>query len=862
MSRVDPLLGKKLSHYEILAKIGEGGMGVVYRARDTRLGREVAVKVISSSFSGDHDRVKRFEQEARAAGALNHPNIVSIFDVGTHDGSPFVVMELAQGETLRAKLGRGGLPVRKAVDYAVQAAEGLAAAHAKGIVHRDLKPENLFVTESGRVKVLDFGLAKLMRPEMLGAMGDKSATVTVDRTEAGVVMGTVGYMSPEQVLGLPADHRSDLFALGAILYEMLSGERAFRRASTVETLNAILTAEAPPLSAPGREMPPGVERVVSRCLEKEAGHRFETARDVALALEVASAGSGTFAPAEAPSSAQRRLRRAIAAALILLVVAGHLGAFYWGERHVKSVVPSFEQVTFRRGTVGAARFSPDGQSVVYAASWEGKPSEVFSQRLATPEARSLGLTGAALGGAAGGEAAVVLGDGTLARVPLEGGTPREIAADIAAADWSRDGTKLVVVRDVEDRQQLECPVGKVLYKTTGLERIQNPRLSPKGDLIAFFRLENMGFLPGDVLVVDLSGRKRTLTRADIFREGLAWSPDAREIWFTAVRKVPEPIAGLYAVTVSGKVRLVSRMPGTLRLEDIASDGRVLVAHGKSALEMRGRMAGDVAERDLSWFHGTNLPTLAPDGTRLVFQEAWSSLAYGAYFRRMDGSPPVRLGEFTPWDVSPDWKWALCGLGQLPWISLVPIGPGEIKTLPRGTLSTGWAYWHPDGKRIVILGSEEDRPQRWFVQEIPGGQPRPFTPEGVSNVAFSAITPDGRYCAARPPGPMAPYLYYPIEGGEPRPILGMDVDDEPLVFGDDGRSLFVTTGDYTRFPLRVVRLDTQTGRRQPWLQLTPPDLAGVSLARDYVNPRITPNGRHYAYSYSRYQSNLYVVRGLR
>src|SRR6266704_3337067 len=286
--------GTKLGPYEIIAPLGAGGMGEVYRARDTRLGRDVAVKVLPSSFSADADRLRRFEQEACAAGALNHPNILIVHDIGTHDGSPYVVSELLEGETLRQRISGATLPQRKVIDYALQIAHGLAAAHEKGIVHRDLKPDNLFITKDGRVKILDFGLAKLTGT----ADGDLSQTSIPTRrvdTEPGKVMGTVGYMSPEQVRGRAADARSDIFSFGAILYEMLSGKRAFHGESAVETMSAILREDPPDLSVTNQSISPGLERIVRHCLEKNPEQRFHSAHDLAFDLEALSGTSATSA---------------------------------------------------------------------------------------------------------------------------------------------------------------------------------------------------------------------------------------------------------------------------------------------------------------------------------------------------------------------------------------------------------------------------------------------------------------------------------------------------------------------------------------------------------------------------------------
>jgi serine/threonine protein kinase/tetratricopeptide (TPR) repeat protein len=345
---MSPLAGTQLAHFEILGLIGSGGMGEVYRARDPRLGRDVAIKVLPPEFAADPDRLRRFEQEARSVAALDHPNILAIHDVGTHDGAPYIVTELLEGKSLRERLGGGALPARKAVEIGVQIAQGLAAAHEKGIVHRDLKPGNVFITKDGLVKILDFGLAKL-KPVPISEDHVKATTVT-DATEAGMLLGTVGYMSPEQVRGQTVDQRSDIFSLGCVLYEMLAGRPAFRGETRADTMSAILHEDPPPLTAPGTQFAPALREIVNRCLEKRPEERFSSAHDVALALRVTSGGAETPAPSPAPS--RRSIRDwsiALGAAVVVLIAVAFLGVHFLhrgSPTAPQAVVPSIAVLPF------------------------------------------------------------------------------------------------------------------------------------------------------------------------------------------------------------------------------------------------------------------------------------------------------------------------------------------------------------------------------------------------------------------------------------------------------------------------------------------------------------------------------------
>ncbi len=856
-------VGRRLGHFDVLAPLGAGGMGEVYRARDTRLGRDVALKVLPEALARDLERRARLEREARALAALSHPGIAAIHGLEEHEGTPVLVMEMVEGETLEKRLERGRLPPRQALDVCRQVTDALAAAHEKGIIHRDLKPSNVSLTPEGQVKLLDFGLAKALAAAGADS-GEAGAPSSSGSTATGVVLGTAPYMSPEQVRGEALDRRTDVWSFGCLLYELLAGGRAFP-GHAPESIAAILERE-PDWQALPPDTPLEVQQLLRRCLQKDRTRRLHAIADARIELDEALADMTTgrervVAAVTAPSH-RRRWRVALAGLVLGLLAATHTGLFLWGRGIAELPPPSFTRVTFRRGSVDSARFSSDGQTVVYSARWANAPADVFSQRLGGTDARSFGLTGAWIVAIAGSDMAVLLENGTLARVPMEGGRPREVLASVTDGDWTRDGGRFAVIRRVALQQRLEYPIGTVLYETKGIESIESPRLSPGGDRVAFIDRPWPTDV-GDIMTVDGTGRKQVLSSGWENLSGLAWSPDGREVWFSAAR------AGfalaLHAVAASGKERLVARTAGSLVVQDIAPDGRVLLAHPQRRIEMRGRMAGDGAERDLSWLDGSNTPILSRDGRQLVFEE-WGEgggIRSATYLRRADGSPPVRLGEGGPYDVSPDWKWVACQVG---WyrhpeaaLKLIPTGAGEPRTLRRGTIHDYvWAFFDPAGKRLVIRGDEAGRPSRLFIQEVPDGEPRPFGPEGVAFMGKNPVSPDGRFVVARAAGAGPPWVLYPMEGDEPTPILGLDSDDWPLGWEEGGRGLFVLAAR-SRVPTAIVRLDLQTHRTRPWLELAPPDRAGVS---QLYNATITPDGRSYAYSYFRVLSDLYLVEGLR
>ncbi len=875
------MIGTRLGPYEITAALGAGGMGEVYRAQDPRLGREVAVKVLPASASADPERLRRFEQEARAAGALNHPNILTVYDIGMHQGAPYIVSELLEGQTLRERLRSdskplssspavsGGSPAkvstssvalsqRKAIQYAVQVAQGLAAAHEKGIVHRDLKPENLFITRDGHVKILDFGLAKLTQPTE-SEVNQTALPTTPPATEPGMVLGTVGYMSPEQVRGQPADHRSDIFAFGLVLYEMLAGRAAFRRETGAETMTAILKEDPPELTAPG--ISPAVERVVDYCLEKDPAARFQSARDLAFALQALSGASGSTSAVQAAAPQARRRRGlavALAAAAVILIAA----AYWAGRRQAAGPRPvTFEPLTFRRGSISAARFLSDGQTIVYSAAWDGHPSEIYTSRIGSPEWRSLGLHNAELLGVSSqGEMAVLVDchktgpwrtAGTLARMPVAGGAARQILENVEFADWSPDGQHLAVARQTSQGYVIEYPIGKVLYRTAGW--VSQIRFSPDGDRIAFLDHPLPQDDRGSVAVIDLQGKKTTLSQVYASTQGLAWSPSGEEIYFSAADLGNAWL--LRAVTLSGRERLIEQTPGSLSVQDVSKDGRVLADLRDLRRGIVGHFPGGAGQRDLSWLDWSDVRDISPDGKEILFDEQGfgAGKKYGVFLRKTDGSPAVRLGDGYGIQLSPDGRWALSlnFYSDPARLVLLPTGPGEPQTVPGGLHLIRWARLFPDGKQLLIFGIKNQQAPRFYVQSVSSAQVRPVGPAAPANDG-AAISPDNKALAlVNEQGVLG---IYPLDGGAPRAIPGVEPwKNFPLTWSADGREILVARGE---IPIQILRLNITTGHATPVQELMPSDSTGIL---DLGPVSVTPDGKHYAYSYIRDLGTLYLLK---
>ncbi len=851
------MTGQVVGHYRVLEKIGAGGMGEVFRARDERLGRDVALKLIRPASSDNPDHLRRFEQEARAAAALNHPNILAIYDVGFEGTVPYIVTELLEGKNLRQRLSEGPVPMREAADYALQIAQGLTAAHERLIVHRDLKPENLFLTKDGRVKILDFGVAKLQTPGEENRSIESLTTVT----KHGAVIGTVAYMSPEQLRGQSVDHRSDIFSFGAILYELMAGCRAFRGETEVDTITAVLREEPAATNLDEASIPAGYQDIVKHCLEKDPEDRFQSAKDLVFALQTLAGSSPLKGhhPGRLWNRGPAKFPWALVAVLATATIA--LGLILLLRAPVPP--PSYTRLTFESGTVYSARFAPDGQSIVYSAAWNGKAVQLFTTVGNSLLAQPLDLKAAnLLAVSPSNELAVVLGgthngqletvDGMLARAPLAGGSPKELEADVRWADWDRLG-KLAVVHNVDGHSRLEYPIGTVLYQSGGW--ISNIRFSPNADKIAFMDHPALWDNRGVVSVADLGGHVKTLTSEWDSEHGVAWRPDGKEIWFTAIEQGNN--LNLMAVNLAGKVRAVLDLPMAITLQDISADGRVLVALNSKRLAMAFSTLGDKKEDvDLSW-HDLNSPRdISSDGQYVVFEDASEAAGagYAVVIRKVDGSLPIRLGEGSAGGLSPDGKSAISISTRAAQLTLLPIGAGQPRQIDVSGLEhlqNGWARFLPNGQGIAVNGNETGHAPRCYVVEVSSGRAKAVTPEGIP---CGPLSPDNRYILGI--GPNRSMALYPLDGGTPRLLPNLGPTFNPAQWSQDGSLLYgYHLGE---FPSKIYKVEIATGKETMVQELRPGVPAGLVNVAPVV---ISRDGTRFAYSYNQTLSSLYLISGL-
>lgn len=850
--------GARLGPYVIVAPLGAGGMGEVYRARDGRLNRDVAVKVLPAAFVQSPDRLARFDQEARAAAALNHPNVMTVFDVSTDGDVPYVVSELLEGETLYAAVARGALPLRRATDLAVQIALGLAAAHQKGIVHRDLKPANIWVTTEGRAKILDFGLARVVdaRDELATATRHAAATPL---TRPGAVMGSAGYMSPEQVRGEAVDHRTDIFAFGAVCYEMLSGRRAFSGDSDVETMAAILKQDPPDL--PPGALPGHLERMVRRCLEKQPEQRFQSASDIAYALEATSgtpSGTQAIVP-DVPARSRWRAAAMLAAALAVAAAAGGLAVRWATAAGAQSV--TFEPKTFDRLPIMNARFMPDGQTVVYSAAPRGYAPELFVIRPTDDAPEPLGVADAhLLAVSSKGELALIVNArhldqrlyrGTLARMPL-GSSPRALLENIREADWGPDGESMAVVHDLgNDRDRLEYPIGTAVHEASGY--LSEPRVSPDGTRVAFFEHAWRYDDRGRVMVADRAGRVTALSEQFWSLEGLAWSSDGSTIVFSGNQAGGSLMQPMSVAAAGGRpVQPLMGAPGRLIVRDIARDGRWLAVREDLAFGVRAQVPGREGERDLSWLGSTGARSLSADGQWLLMVDVGvrGGPDYGVVLRKTDGSQAVRLGTGNAQKLSPDGKWAAAIIAQPAQLVVYPTGPGETVRFPGGPLERlTSAEWFPDSRRLMVCGSAPSQAPRCYGQEMTGAPPVPLTDEGVTGT----VAPDGKTLLLLLAD--GSRQTSSLDAATPRSVTGLRPGDRVLAWSRDSRAVFVQQG--YEAPARIERVDLTSGARSLVREVMPQGVGALALlvVTDWVD-----EGRWYAYNYTAVPSTLFIVSG--
>jgi eukaryotic-like serine/threonine-protein kinase len=806
-SRVALAPGIKVNDYEVLRLVGSGGMGEVYRARDVRLGRDVAIKVLPAFFSGDRERLRRFEQEARAAAALSHPNILAVFQLGTHEGAPYLVSELLEGGTLREQLARGAISLRKAIDYGAQIARGLAAAHEKGIVHRDLKPENLFITRDGRVKILDFGLAKLTQPQ---STSDSNAPTQTLGTEPGMVMGTVGYMSPEQVRGRKADHRSDIFAFGAILYEMLTGKRAFHKPTSAETMSAILNEEPASISQIARPVPPALQRIVHRCLEKNPEQRFQSASDLGFALEALS-DSGSALVGTAPEPKTRRAYKWATGASLLAVLTAGTAATLWLKDRTKTIDRSiWVQLTNFPDSVTQPALSPDGRMLTFVRSVSTfvAPGEIYIKILPSGEPVALSHDNLSkmspIFSPDGSRIAYTALDGfrwDTWVVPVLGGQPERWLPNASGLVWTASqhlmfseikfGEHMAIVASTESRGEPR----DVYVPPHNRGMAHRSYLSPDGKWVLLAEMDNGEWLPCRVVPFG-GGSGKAVGLANAPCTAGAWSTDGKWIYLSLHGEDNFHI---------WRQRFPEGQPEEITSGPTEEEGIALAPDGQSMITSVGLRQRTVSIHDAEGDHRISLegyaygPYLSADGKRLFYRVLkggtspflgaselwWADIGSGRNERLL---PDFAL---TGYDVSKDGARVVfsaldsAGKSRL-WVASTD-RTGAPRQIPN--VEGDMPYFFQPNK--VVFHAIEGNSSLAFIIREDGTGKQEVTPHQISQV--HGVSPDGKFVITMGEvNGRSATKAFPVNGGAPIPIFdGLCI----LRWQPNGRLLYlsVSTG---------------------------------------------------------------------
>ncbi|HEX7615625.1 MAG TPA: protein kinase [Thermoanaerobaculia bacterium] len=854
--------GTKLGPYEILAQIGAGGMGEVYRARDARLQRDVAIKVLPEQILEDGRRKVRFEREARALAALNHSGIAAIYAFEEIAGRAVLTMELVEGEPLNVRIARGSLPLNEALSIARQIAEALEAAHEKGIVHRDLKPSNVHVSPGGKVKLLDFGLAKAFEAESAVSFPEmtQTPTLTSPDTVAGTILGTPSYMAPEQARGKPVDKRADVWAFGVVLYEMLTSQRAFTGDTPSDVMAAVLTRD-PDWNALPATTPAAVAHLLRRCLTRDIANRLHDIADARIELTEPTA-LPRIGEATAAAGSRVKARSVMAATLAAAIIATAVATGFFVKKSMRTEPLRFRTLTWSFGSVFSGRFTPDGQNVIYSAELEGRPPALFSSRVDAVDSRRLDLPmGDVVGISKTGEMALLLGRhnvgswlriGTLAHVSVSGGSPRPVLEEVFDADISPDGASFAVVVADGAGQRLEYPIGHVVYRNTGW--IAHPRISSDGKRLAFADYATEGDDEGTVVLLDAGGRVTRLSKTLDYLQGLAWSPSGEEIWATGYEL--ERGTTLWAFSPSKPPRALLGVPSVIHIVDVAADGTILLSYDETHVELEGRLAGDEKPRTYSWWRANVVSGISDDGSVYAGDGAVSVAEGGmiTFYRRSDGTPPVRIGFGNSAGISPDGRTVFVRTAPNK-LEAIPTGPGQPRTYELGAVEPQVSgirllSFSADGKRAAFAGVAPGSGRSGYVLDVAaGGLTRSVTPVGGDHVLLS---PDASSLAAVADGGVR---LYALDGGPPKVVPATQPKEIPVAWESSGRALFVWDRG---IPARIYRIDLATGKRTLGLELTPRNPAGVL----YGFLRVSPNLTHYLFRFRRRSSYLCTTTGVR